>query len=324
MMHTYKELFDKFNQDIESLKFGKTPEKLYDPIYYTLKVGGKRIRPLLCILGSELFGGEYEDVINAAFGIEIFHNFTLLHDDMMDNADTRRGKPVVHVKWNNNIALLSGDAMSVLSYKYIAKTRNNLKQVLDVFSETALQICEGQQYDMDFETEANVSEHDYLKMINLKTAVLLAASLKIGALSADAGPEDCENLYEFGKNIGIAFQLQDDMLDVFGDIKVFGKNLGGDIVANKKTYLLIKAMEQAQGQTKTELEYWLGLKTFDAQEKIAAVTSIYEQLNIRKYSVDLMQHYFTEADKYMKSVNVPENRKKNIIDFTESLKTRVF
>ena len=323
-MNTYSQLLDKFNSDLGKVNFGKIPEGLYDPIYYSLKVGGKRIRPVLCIMASELFDGKYDNVINAALGLEIFHNFTLLHDDMMDNAVSRRGQPAVHIKWNENIALLSGDAMSVISYKYIIQSPENLKQILDVFSETALQICEGQQYDMDFETEKNVSEQDYLKMINLKTAVLLAAGLKIGAISAGAKYEDCENLYKFGQNMGIAFQLQDDMLDVYGDVQKFGKNIGGDIVANKKTYLLIKAMELANGETKKELEYWLSLKQFDPQEKINAVKMIYEALDIRKYSVDLMNSYFIKSEEYFDMVNIAEEKKKYLLDFTESLRTRSF
>lgn len=323
-MHNYKELLEKFNSDLGNINFGKSPKGLYEPIYYTLKVGGKRIRPILCIMASELFDGKYEDVINNAYGIEIFHNFTLLHDDMMDNAIARRGKPVVHVKWNNNIALLSGDAMSVIAYKYIKESKTNLKQILDVFSETALQICEGQQYDMDFETDLNISEQDYLNMIRLKTAVLLAASLKIGGLSANADENDCENLYKLGENLGMAFQLQDDMLDVFGDVKEFGKNIGGDIVANKKTYLLIKALELANGNLKKELLDWILKKEFNLQEKIAAVRSIYEKLNIKELSNNLMLSYFDKANQYFDMINVQKIKKEHLLEFTKALKTRTF
>lgn len=323
-MHTHSELFKIFNDSLEKLDFGKTPKRLYDPIYYSINVGGKRIRPILCMLAAEMFDDTYQSAIDSAFGIEIFHNFTLLHDDMMDNADLRRGKPVVHVKWNENIALLSGDAMSVIAYKYVSETKSNLKPILDTFSDTALKICEGQQYDMDFETQDEVTADEYLKMINLKTAVLLAASLKIGAMAVDAPKEDCEKLYEFGRLLGMAFQLQDDLLDVFGNVEKFGKKIGGDIIANKKTYLLIKALETAQGKEKNELDYWLSQTTFDKEKKIAAVKSIYENLNIKELSVELMNKYFDKAFKLFDEINVPAERKKNMLEFTESLKTRDF
>jgi len=323
-MHNNKELLEKFNAGFEKLNFGDTPNRLYDPIYYTIKMGGKRIRPILCIMASELFGGRYEDIIDAAYGIEIFHNFTLLHDDMMDNSSTRRGKPAVHIKWNETIALLSGDAMSVIAYKYVGKCKNNLPEILNTFSETALQICEGQQYDMDFESETNVCEKDYIKMITLKTAVLLAGSLKIGALSANATKDDCFHIYEFGKNIGIAFQLQDDLLDVFGNTENFKKNLGGDIVSNKKTYLLIKALELADTSTKEKLNYWLSLKDFDPSEKINAVRDIYETLNIERFTTELMTYYFNKSEESLNSIKVSDDKKKYLLEFTNSLKTRTF
>ncbi len=322
-MHSDKELLEIVNAGLEKLDCGKEPLKLYDPIYYSLAVGGKRIRPVLCLLASELFGGNYTDALNAAFGIEIFHNFTLLHDDMMDKALVRRGKPVVHVKWDENIALLSGDAMSVISYKYISESAN-LKETLSVFSDTALKICEGQQYDMDFEVMQNVSADDYLKMINLKTAVLLAASLKIGAIAANASVIDQNNIYEFGRNLGMAFQLQDDFLDTYGDIEKFGKNIGGDIVANKKTYLLIKAIELAQADIKLELMNWIERKEFDSQEKILAVRSIYDKLNIAQHSEDLIESYFIKAEEYFNKINIPLNEKQFLKGFTDSLKYRVY
>lgn len=323
-MHTHSELFKIFNDGLEKLDFGKSPNRLYDPIYYSINVGGKRIRPILCLLAAEMFEEKYTSAMDSALGIEIFHNFTLLHDDMMDNADLRRGKPVVHVKWNENIALLSGDAMSVIAYKYVSETKTNLKPILDTFSDTALKICEGQQYDMDFETQDEVTADEYLTMINLKTAVLLAASLKIGAMSADAPEEDCEKLYEFGRLMGMAFQLQDDLLDVFGNVEKFGKKIGGDIIANKKTYLLIKALGTAQGKEKEELDYWLRQTTFNKEDKIAAVKAIYENLNIKELSAELMNSYFEKAFKLFDEINLPKERKKNLLEFTESLKTRDF
>lgn len=322
-MHNDKEFLEIVNSGLDKLNFGKEPHRLYDPVYYSLSVGGKRIRPVLCLMAAELFGGDYKEALNAAYGVEIFHNFTLLHDDMMDKAEVRRGKPVVHLKWNENIALLSGDAMSVIAYKYISESRN-LKETLDVFSDTALKICEGQQYDMDFEDSQDVSVDDYLKMINLKTAVLLAASLKIGAISADASDSDKNNLYEFGRNLGMAFQLQDDFLDTFGDVKKFGKKIGGDIVANKKTYLLIKAIEIATGELKEELINWINQKEFDPLEKIEAVRSIYNKLNIARYSEDLIELYFHEAARYFGAVSIPDVKKQFLTSFTDSLKYRVY
>ena len=321
-MYHYKELYNIINCEIEKINFSKTPHNLYEPIVYSLKVGGKRIRPILCLMASELFGGKIENTINTAIGIEIFHNFTLLHDDMMDNADTRRNLPTIHVKWNKNIALLSGDAMLIIAYKYIGGYSENLEDVLNVFSETALQICEGQQYDMDFETSLNISEADYIKMINLKTAVLLAASLKIGAILANASKTDCDNLSKFGQNIGIGFQLQDDLLDVYGDTVKFGKNIGGDIVSNKKTYLLIKALELAQGTEKTELLNWISRKEFNAEEKIAAIKKIYESLNIKGLVEKQITSYFNEACKYFDLINADTIKKESLKEFVESLKSR--
>ncbi len=321
-MNDNKILLEKFNKDLQNLDFGKSPVRLYDPIYYSLSVGGKRVRPILCLMSTELFGGKYEDSINAAFGIEIFHNFTLLHDDMMDKSLVRRGKPVVHVKWNENIALLSGDAMSVIAYKYICKSNNNLEDILDVFSDTALKICEGQQYDMDFESEANVTEKEYLKMIKLKTAVLLAASLKIGAIAANASKEDCEKIYNFGENLGMAFQIQDDLLDVYGNPEIFGKKIGGDIIANKKTYLLIKALELANEDQKEKLDYWLNKEEFNSEEKIEAVKSIYNEIGIGNLTEQLMNLYFNEAFKIFELLDIDSSRKDILRQFTQSMKKR--
>lgn len=320
-MHCEKELLNIINEHISGLDFGKEPGNLYEPVYYSMSAGGKRIRPVLCLMAAELFGGNYKNVVDAACGIEIFHNFTLLHDDMMDHAVVRRGNPTVHVKWSNNIALLSGDAMSVIAYKYIANSVN-LKETLNVFSDTALKICEGQQYDMDFESRADVSVDEYLKMINLKTAVLLAASLKIGAISANVSDADKENIYEFGRNLGIAFQLQDDYLDTYGNVEKFGKNIGGDIVSNKKTFLLIKALELAKGDTKKELDYWLSLKKFDANEKITAVRNIYDNLNICKLSQNMMDYYSNIATGFFAKINAEDQNKEILRQYTDSLKQR--
>ncbi|MCK9255156.1 MAG: polyprenyl synthetase family protein [Bacteroidales bacterium] len=318
-----KELLKIFNEYLLRQDFGNTPSNLYDPIYYTLKAGGKRIRPILCLLSTELFGESYESSLDIACGIEIFHNFTLLHDDMMDKSDIRRGNPTVHKKWTDSIALLSGDAMSVIAYKYISKAKY-LSETLDLFSDTALKICEGQQLDMDYENMSDISVEDYLKMINLKTAVFLAASLKIGAISANTNRENKSNIYEFGRNLGMAFQLQDDYLDTYGDSEKFKKNLGGDIASNKKTFLLLKALELAKGNVLNELKYWIALKEFDKNEKINAVKNIYDALNILKYSEGKIDYYMNEASQYFAKINADKNKKDILLNYTNSLGQRKF
>ena len=245
-MFTITELTEKINRHFEELKFTRQPQGLYAPVSYVLSIGGKRIRPLLMLMAYNLYREDVEHIFPQATGIEVYHNYTLLHDDLMDKADRRRGKPTVHKVWNENTAILSGDAMLVLAYQFMAQCPPEcLKEVMDLFSQTALEICEGQQLDMDFETRKDVTEAEYMEMIRLKTSVLLSCSLKMGALLAGASPEDAGHLYDFGIHLGLAFQLKDDLLDVYGNPEVFGKNIGGDILCNKKTYLLIKAYEQA-------------------------------------------------------------------------------
>ncbi len=321
-MHSYNDLLKIINSELNKLNFDKEPQNLYQPINYVIKNGGKRIRPVLTLMSCELFGGDYKNAVSSALAIEIFHNFTLLHDDMMDNADVRRGNPTVHIKWNDNIALLSGDAMSIIAYKLISESPVNLTDILNTFSNTALNICEGQQYDMDFEDNPDVSEEEYIKMITLKTAVLLACSLRIGALSANAKQEDCENIYEFGKNLGTAFQLQDDFLDVYGDTNKFGKNIGGDIILNKKTFLLIKALKEAKGQDYQNLIHWINAKDFNNQEKINAVITIFNNLNIKEYTLQNMEKYYNKAYEIFDKIPIENERKKVVIDFAESLRRR--
>ena len=323
-MHTAKDFAGIINKGLNDIDFGTSPENLYDPIKYVMKSGGKRIRPVLSLMACELFGGDYRNVLSAALGIEIFHNFTLLHDDMMDNAEIRRGMPVVHCKWNRNIALLSGDAMSVISYKYIADSSNNLEEILSVFSNTALNICEGQQLDMDFEKVEKISEDEYLMMINLKTAVLLACSLKVGALSANASTKDCDCIYEFGRNLGLAFQLQDDYLDVYGDEIKFGKSTGNDIISNKKTFLLTKALKDAKNQDLEKLNYWLSLKEFDNNDKVLSIKNIFNKLEIKEYASKKISEYYQKAFEYFEMVSVPVERKKFLKEFAESLRFRDF
>lgn len=324
-MKSHSYYFEKINSELKKIDFGSDPANLYSPIDYVMNSGGKRIRPILTLMAAELFGGNYFDALKPAIGIEIFHNFTLLHDDMMDNAEVRRGIPVVHEKWNRNIALLSGDAMSVISYQFLAQSKNNLSQILDIFSRTALNICEGQQLDMDFEQREDVDEKEYLKMINLKTAVLLACSLKVGAIVANASKQESEKIFEFGRNLGLAFQLQDDFLDVYGDFKRFGKNLGNDIVSNKKTFLLINALKKASGKDKEELKYWLNIEKFDNTKKINAIKNLLNKLNIKEYTIDNMNMYFNRAFEIYDSIVIEKKQNKEALrNFAGSLRCRDF
>ena len=274
-------------------------------------------------MAYNLYREDVEKAIRPAIGLEVFHNFTLLHDDLMDQADKRRNKPTVHKVWNANTAILSGDAMLIAAYQLIGETApEHLKEVLDLFTRTALEICGGQQYDMEFESRMDVSEEEYLEMIRLKTAVLLACSLKTGAILGGASREDAENLYRFGINIGLAFQLQDDLLDVYGDTKTFGKNIGGDILCNKKTFLLINALRRAEGEQKVQLEHWIARKDFDAAEKIAAVTNIYNVLGLKELSEAKMQTYYAEGMKNLAALSVSEERLAVLKEVTSRLMFR--
>lgn len=322
-MLSFKEIQEKIEREIGQLEFDCPPKSLYDPITYILSLGGKRIRPALVLMAYNLYREDVEKVIRPAIGLEVFHNFTLLHDDLMDQADKRRNKPTVHKVWNANTAILSGDAMLIAAYQLIGETApEHLKEVLDLFTRTALEICGGQQYDMEFESRMDVSEEEYLEMIRLKTAVLLACSLKTGAILGGASREDAENLYRFGINIGLAFQLQDDLLDVYGDTKTFGKNIGGDILCNKKTFLLINALRRAEGEQKAQLEHWIARKDFDAAEKIAAVTNIYNVLGLKELSEAKMQTYYAEGMKNLAALSVSEERLAVLKEVTSRLMFR--
>jgi geranylgeranyl diphosphate synthase type II len=278
-MRSIPELRQKVDGRLEELSFNAEPRDLYDPIKYMMSLGGKRMRPVLTLLGCDLFKGDIEKALDPAVGIEVFHNFTLMHDDIMDNAPVRRSKPTVHTKWNPNVAILSGDTMFVKSCQLMMNAPDHcLREVMDLFHTTAIEVCEGQQLDMDFEKQDLVTPSEYLQMISYKTAVLLAASLKTGALIASSTASDAGHLYEFGRCIGVAFQLKDDILDVYGDADKFGKLSGGDIIANKKTMLLIKALELASGNDKTELSHWLNHQSPDPQQKVAAVTAIFDRI----------------------------------------------
>ena len=321
-MKTLPEIQTLLSTEIEKLKLDRNPQGLYEPIRYTLALGGKRIRPALTLLACNLFSNDIQPAVSPALGLEIFHNFTLLHDDIMDKADVRRGKPTVHKKWNENAAILSGDVMQIIAYQYIADVpERNLRQVLNVFSQMAVEICEGQQFDMEFENCENVQAEEYLNMIRLKTAVLLGTALKIGAWIGGSDDENAELLYDFGINIGLAFQLKDDLLDVYGDEKTFGKKIGGDILCNKKTYLLIHAKNLAIGKDAEELEFYLK-KSEPSEEKIRAVTDLYNRLGVREICEEKMGFYYDMAVAKLEKVLVPTNKKHELRNLVHKLITR--
>jgi len=322
-MHTSDELLKLFNQALDELPLDKTPARLYDPIRYVLSMGGKRIRPTMCLLACELFSAEPAQAMIPALALEVFHNFTLLHDDIMDKAPTRRGMDCVHIKWDENVAILSGDAMQILAYQIMgAAPVDYLKQCLPLFSQTALEVCEGQQFDMDFETQPSVTVAEYMNMIRLKTAVLLAASIKMGAIAGGASAQDADLLWDFGISTGLAFQLKDDLLDVYGCPETFGKRIGGDIACNKRTFMLINALDKADPATLAELKGWLSDTTRPESEKISAVTSIYNKLNIKELCILEMEKHQKKAFEALAQVSVPEGRKANLIQLANELTDR--
>ncbi len=322
-MFTASELLEKINSHIADLKFTRTPQGLYDPVSYVLSMGGKRIRPVLMLMSYNLYKEDLARIYGPATGIEVYHNYTLLHDDLMDRADRRRGKETVHKVWNDNTAILSGDAMLVLAYQFMAQCpADYLKEVMELFSLTALEICEGQQMDMEFELRKDVKEEEYLEMIRLKTGVLLAASLKIGALLGGASAEDAGRLYDFGMNLGVAFQLKDDLLDVYGDVAVFGKNIGGDILCNKKTYMLIKAFEHADDIQLQKLNAWIDAKSFEPAEKIAAVTGLYDQIGVKEICERKMAEYSERAMVNLSAVKVADEKKTELENLMKKLMHR--
>lgn len=324
-MYTSEELLSKVNQFLADLPYDRRPSSLYAPIRYVLSMGGKRIRPVLMLLAYQLYKDDPESILMQAVALETYHNYTLLHDDLMDNADLRRGHETVHKKWNANQAILSGDSMLVLAYERMAQCpKEKLANVLAVFTETALEIGEGQQYDIDFEHRTDVGEEDYIEMIRLKTSVLLACALKIGGILADAPADDLENLYKFGEQMGLAFQLQDDYLDVYGDSKVFGKAIGGDITSNKKTYMLINAFNKANDAQRVELMRWVTAKEFDRQQKVTAVTNLYNEIGIDRLAQKKIAYYFDESKKYLNALQVPEERKAELRAYAEKMMVRKY
>lgn len=320
-----EEILTRINDSLDHLVDGKQPVGLYEPIRYVLSIGGKRIRPTLMILAYNLYKDKLQEVMPAAIALETYHNYTLLHDDLMDNADMRRGKATVHKKWNANTAILSGDSMLVLAYQLMVQSdAHMLPAVLNTFTKTALEIGEGQQFDMDFETRDDVAEEEYIEMIRLKTSVLLACALKIGAILGGAPQSDIDNLYKFGEQIGLAFQLQDDYLDVYGDPSVFGKKIGGDITSNKKTFMLIQALNKATGNQRSELIRWINADTFDRDEKVAAVTKIYNDLQVDKLAQDKISHYFNESQRFLDAVNIPSERKEELKRYALRMMNRTY
>lgn len=310
-MYSSEEILAKVNQGLDAFQLERQPFGLYKPIRYVLSMGGKRLRPVLLLMSYNMYKDDIGCAMPSALGIETYHNYTLLHDDVMDRAEVRRGKPCVHKVWNDNTAILSGDSMLVMAYQLMAQCPSQyLKDVLDLFTVTALEIGEGQQYDVDFESRMDVRPEEYLEMIRLKTSVLLACSLKLGSVQAGASAEDGDLLYRFGESIGLAFQLQDDLLDVYGNYETFGKKIGGDILCNKKTYLLIKALEGADEKQRAELVRWISEKEYVPEEKIAAVTSLYNQIGVRQVCEELIGQYFDEARLLLDKVSAPEECKK--------------
>ncbi|MDR1919450.1 MAG: polyprenyl synthetase family protein [Tannerellaceae bacterium] len=308
-MLSLNDILQRVEGEIANLRFNRPPNSLYAPIEYILSLGGKRIRPALTLIACNIYSDTVEPSIAPALCLEVFHNFTLLHDDLMDQADKRRNKPTVHKLWNENTAILSGDAMLIAAYHLIAGSRpDHLKELLDLFTATALDICGGQQYDMEFEARTDVTEAEYMEMIRLKTAVLLACSLKIGAITGGASTEDAGHLYQYGLYIGLAFQLQDDLLDVYGDTDTFGKNIGGDILCNKKTFLLIHALAHAPAARKEEMHRWFEQKTFDPSRKIAAFKDIYDSLGLKEITAAKIEELYAKALRHLDQLAAPEER----------------
>ncbi len=324
-MQQISQLQNLITHYISKKKYGTTPIELYEPIGYIMSLGGKRLRPCLLLMGCDMFGGDVEQALAPALAIEVFHNFTLMHDDIMDKAPLRRGKPTVHEKWNANVAILSGDVMMVEANKLIMQVPDEkLRPVLDVFNDTAVGVCEGQQIDMNFEDREVVTISEYINMIRLKTAVLVGGALKMGALIGGANNEEASLLYAFGEQLGIAFQLQDDILDVYGDPEKFGKQVGGDIISNKKTYLLIKALELAEGDNMAQLNYWLNIKQFIPAEKVTAIKTIYNELAIREHAEREMNTYAQQALLNFEKINLPNKRKVILKEFADMLMVREF
>ena len=322
-MYTSEELLKKVNEALDNVVYDRQPASLYDPIKYVLSIGGKRVRPVLTMLSYNLYKDDPLSIMPQAIGLETYHNFTLLHDDLMDHADMRRGHETVHKKWDANRAILSGDTMLLQAFERVEDCDPaKLPAVFKVFIQTTLEIGEGQQLDVEFETRNDVTEDEYIEMIRLKTSVLLACACKVGSIMADAPAEDVENMYKFGEKLGLAFQLQDDLLDVYGNPAVFGKNIGGDITSNKKTYMLINAVNRANPAQREQLMKWINAKEFDRNEKVKAVTELYNEIGIRELCEQKIEEYYQKSLVYLAKVNLPEERKAELKAYAAEMMKR--
>jgi geranylgeranyl diphosphate synthase type II len=322
-MYTSDELLKKVNEALDNVVYDRQPASLYEPIKYVLSIGGKRVRPVLTMLSYNLYKDDPLSIMPQAIGLETYHNFTLLHDDLMDHADMRRGHETVHKKWDANRAILSGDTMLLQAFERVEDCNPaKLPAVFKVFIQTTLEIGEGQQLDVEFETRNDVTEDEYIEMIRLKTSVLLACACKVGAIMADAPAEDIENMYKFGEKLGLAFQLQDDLLDVYGDPAVFGKNIGGDITSNKKTYMLINAVNRANPAQREQLMKWIDAKEFDRNEKVKAVTELYNEIGIRELCEQKIEEYYQESLVYLAKISLPEERKAELKAYAAEMMKR--
>ena len=322
-MYNWEQIRDEVNRFIENIKFEREPLELYKPIRYTIEQSGKRVRPVLCLMAYNLYKEEITEALYPAVAMETYHNYTLIHDDVMDRADIRRGKPTVCAKWGDTAAILSGDTMLLLAYEFIAHAApEKLPAMLALFTETAQEVSDGQQYDLDFENRSDVTEAEYMEMIRLKTSVLIAASLKMGGLVAGASESDLQNLYAYGETMGLAFQLQDDMLDVYGDAALFGKKIGGDIRCNKKTFLLIKAMETASPEQRAQMNAWMEDAACNPDEKVAFFTDMYNKLGIKEICENRIAELFAKCDAYIENLSVDAARKVNLKQFADSLLNR--
>ena len=322
-MYKSEDLLKKVNEALDNLVYDRQPASLYDPIKYVLSIGGKRVRPVLTMLSYNLYKDDPLSIMPQAIGLETYHNFTLLHDDLMDHADMRRGHETVHKKWDANRAILSGDTMLLQAFERVEDCDPaKLPAVFKVFIQTTLEIGEGQQLDVEFETRNDVTEDEYIEMIRLKTSVLLACACKVGSIMADAPAEDIENMYKFGEKLGLAFQLQDDLLDVYGDPAVFGKNIGGDITSNKKTYMLINAVNRANPAQREQLMKWIDAKEFDRNEKVKAVTELYNEIGIRELCEQKIEEYYQKSLVYLAKVNLPEERKAELKAYAAEMMKR--
>jgi geranylgeranyl diphosphate synthase type II len=319
-MYSSEEILAIINKGLDDLQLDRQPFGLYKPIRYVLGMGGKRVRPVLMLLIYNVYKDDLEKALPVAIGLETYHNYTLLHDDVMDRAEVRRGHPCVHKVWDENTAILSGDSMLVMAYQLVSQCpAENLKEVLDLFTATALEIGEGQQYDVDFEKRLDVRADEYIEMIRLKTSVLLACAMKLGAIMGGASEKDAQLLYSIGESVGLAFQLQDDMLDVYGDYETFGKRIGGDILCNKKTYMLIKALEGADAEQRAELERWLSATDYVEEEKISAVTALYDAIGVREICQNLINEYFNKAQGLLDELSLPVDQKRALWQYILTL-----